>query len=248
MKYLTEINAFRNYLKTNSLEAITQALWYVIIDYHNSCNWERWIAIDNPRLIAELSISEKTLIKHRNKLIQAGLIEYKSQQRKKNSGKYKLLSFELGEVGRNKTTEQTTGNIPADKKADNETTGKNTADSKAEQKAVQGADCSDLNRIDKTRLETNTTNNISLVATAFQQNGFGTINITIKEILLDLLEQYPTEWIIEAMKVAVKANVRSLSYVEGILSKWNASGGMKLKKDKDEKDGDDPYANVEIIE
>ncbi|MBU5311883.1 DnaD domain protein [Tissierella carlieri] len=251
MKYLTEINAFRNYLKTNSLEAITQALWYVIIDYHNSCNWERWIAIDNPRLIAELSISEKTLIKHRNKLIQAGLIEYKSQQRKKNSGKYKLLSFELGEVGRNKTTEQTTGNIPADKKADNETTGKNTADGKAEQKAVQGADwkadCSDLNRIDKTRLETNTTN-ISLVATAFQQNGFGTINITIKEILLDLLEQYPAEWIIEAMKVAVKANVRSLSYVEGILKKWNASGGMKLEKDKSEKDGYDPYANVEVIE
>lgn len=252
MKYLTEINAFRNYLKTNALEAITQALWYVIIDYHNSCNWERWITIDNQRLMAELSISEKTLIKHRNKLIQAGLIEYKSQQRKKNSGKYKLLSFELGEVGKIKTTEQTAENITPDSKADNKSTVKNTADSKAERKAVQGADwkadCSDLNRLDKTRLETNTTNNISLVATSFQQNGFGTINITIKEMLIDLLDMYPVEWIIEAMKVAVKANVRSLSYVEGILKKWNAGGGMKLEKDKSEKDRYDPYAHLEVIE
>lgn len=251
MKYLSEINAFRNYLKTNSLEAITQALWYVIIDYHNSCNWERWITIDNQRLMAELSISEKTLIKHRNMLIQAGLIEYKSQQRKKSSGKYKLLSFELGEVGKKKTAEQTAGNITPVEKADNETTVKNTADWEAEWKAVQGADwkadCSDLNRIDKTRLETNTTNNISLVANAFQQNGFGTINSLIKEMLIELLEQYPIDWIIEAMKVAVKANVRSLSYVEGILKKWNSSGGMKLEKDNKQNNDYDPYAHVEVI-
>ncbi|MFS8541345.1 MAG: 3-hydroxyacyl-CoA dehydrogenase NAD-binding domain-containing protein, partial [Tissierellales bacterium] len=116
MNYIKEINAFRSYLKTNPLEAITQALWYVIADYHNTSNWERWITIDNQRLMAELCISEKTLIKHRNKLIQAGLLEYKSQQRKKGSGKYKLLSFELGEVGKAKSAEQTAGKITADEK------------------------------------------------------------------------------------------------------------------------------------
>jgi hypothetical protein len=45
-----------------------------------------------------LMISKPTLHQHRLTLIQMGLIEYKSQQKKKNSGKYRLLSFELGEV------------------------------------------------------------------------------------------------------------------------------------------------------
>lgn len=241
MKYITEINAFRNYLKTNSLEAITQALWYVIIDYHNSCNWERWIAIDNQRLMAELGISEKTLIKHRNFLIQAGLLEYKSQQRKKSSGRYKLLSFEKGEVGKNKSTTRTAGNILADKKAENKTTVKNTADWKAERKAVQGADQkadrSDLIRLDKTRLEknnttstTNTENDISIIAKAYEQNGFGTVDFMTKEILVDLVEDYPGEWILEAMKIAVKANARNLNYVGKTLSNWRSWGGMKLSK------------------
>jgi hypothetical protein len=155
MNYIKEINAFRNYLKTNPLEAITQALWYVIADYHNSCNWERWITIDNSRLMAELSISEKTLIKHRNKLIQAGLLEYKSQQRKKGSGRYKLLSFEFGEVGFFETASQTAGNITADWKVENKSTVKNTADWKADWgadwKADWKADRSDLNKLNKTK-------------------------------------------------------------------------------------------------
>ncbi|MGI5997859.1 MAG: hypothetical protein ACOX89_04250 [Lutispora sp.] len=118
MNYIKEINAFRNYLKTNPLDATTQALWYVIIDYHNSEGWQKWITIENSRLIAELGISEKTLIKHRNKLIQAGLIDYKSQQRKKSSGRYCLFSFEQGEAGRNKNTSQTAGKITAECSAD----------------------------------------------------------------------------------------------------------------------------------
>jgi hypothetical protein len=134
MNYIKEINAFRNYLKTHPLEAITQALWYTIADYHNSCNWERWIFIDNTRLQADLQITEKTLIKHRNLLMQHGLLEYKSQQRKKNSGKYKLLSFELNEI---------------------KTAVKNTADRSAECTADRSAECtadrSDINKLNKTK-------------------------------------------------------------------------------------------------
>lgn len=140
MNYIRELNAFRVYLKTNSLEAITQALWYVIADYHNSSNWERWIVIDNQRLAAELCITEKTLIKHRNKLIQAGLLEYKSQQRKKSSGKYSLLRFELGEVGKPKTAVRTTEKFTADRLTDCETAVKNTADLTADRTADRLAD------------------------------------------------------------------------------------------------------------
>ncbi len=71
--------------------------------------------------------------------------------------------------------------------------------------------------------------NLSLIATAFQQNGFGTINATIKELLVELLEEYPFEWIEPAIKKAVESNIRKLSYVKGILKNWNANGGMQLE-------------------
>lgn len=260
MNYIKEINAFRNYLKTNPLEAITQALWYVIADYHNTSNWERWITIDNQRLMAELCISEKTLIKHRNKLIQAGLLEYKSHQRKKGSGKYKLLSFELGEVGKIKSTEQTAENFTADKKAENETTVKNTADWKAERKADREADWkadhSDIYKLNKTKLnETNSSSNNTAVedekfdeefrelARLYQSCGFR-VNGRTAEWLLDLKERYGFEWVKNAILQADKQDVRNKAYVEKILNNWDTWGGMKLSgeqlKEEVIKDGTTP--------
>lgn len=90
-------------------------------------------------------------------------------------------------------------------------------------------DCSSLSKdigLDKDK-------ELSKIAIAFQSNGFGGINITVKEMLLELLDLYSTEWILEAVKVAVEANKRSLRYVKGILENWNRSGGMKLHVDKD---------------
>lgn len=71
-------------------------------------------------------------------------------------------------------------------------------------------------------------NEISIIAREFESNGFGTINLTVKEMITDLLNEYPVEWIREAMKVAVKNNKRKLSYVEGTLQNWRRDGGMKL--------------------
>jgi hypothetical protein len=250
VNYIKEINAFRNYLKTNSLEAITQALWYVIADYHNSSNWDRWIAIDNQRLAAELCISEKTLIKHRNKLIQAGLLEYKSQQRKKGSGRYKLLSFELGEAGKKETVEQTAENITPDKKADGKTTVKNTPDKKAERKAVQGADWkadrSDLYKLNETKLndintstttetkEDNFKNNFDEefkeLAQLYQKCGFDVNGLT-PDWLMDLKERFGFEWVKNAILEAEKQGARRKAYVEKILSNWQRWGGMKLSTD-----------------
>lgn len=74
--------------------------------------------------------------------------------------------------------------------------------------------------------------NFSKISIAFQQNGFGTMSLTVKEMLMALLDDYSAEWIIEAIKIAVKNNKRNLKYVEGILQNWRNQGGMKLETDK----------------
>lgn len=75
-------------------------------------------------------------------------------------------------------------------------------------------------------------NDVSIIAKAFEQNGFGTLSATVKEMLVELLKEYSAEWIIEAFKIAVKANKRKLNYVEGILQNWRTQGGMKLEVEK----------------
>lgn len=76
---------------------------------------------------------------------------------------------------------------------------------------------------------------LSKIAIAFEGNGFGSINGTVKEVLLELLELYSAEWITEAMKIAVESNKRSLRYVKGILENWQRSGGMVTKSDNSNK-------------
>ena len=62
------------------------------------------------------------------------------------------------------------------------------------------------------------------IVQAFEQNGFGTINITTRDMLVGLIDNFTDDWVLEAIEVAIKSNVRKLYYVEGILKKWETEG------------------------
>ncbi|AFS78484.1 DnaD/DnaB domain-containing replication protein [Gottschalkia acidurici 9a] len=70
--------------------------------------------------------------------------------------------------------------------------------------------------------------NLSAIAKKFEQSGFETINIKVKELLEELLEEHPIEWIIQAFKVAIEANVRNLRFVKGVLRNWQNNGGVDI--------------------
>ena len=79
----------------------------------------------------------------------------------------------------------------------------------------------------------------SRIVRAFQDNGFGLIHQGTKDILVDLIEDYSSEWVLEALEISVKANVRKLYYAEGILKKWKVEGKGADKPKQD------PYAGIE---
>lgn len=74
---------------------------------------------------------------------------------------------------------------------------------------------------------------VSLIAKEYEKCGFGTIDMRTKELIEDLLEQFSTEWIVQAFGVCVEANKRTLKYAKGILNNWKTEGGMKLGGRKD---------------
>ena len=56
------------------------------------------------------------------------------------------------------------------------------------------------------------------------ESEIGMLTGAVREALIAALEDYPTEWISEAMREAARMNKRSWKYAEGILKRWKVDG------------------------
>ncbi|MDO8568432.1 MAG: DnaD domain protein [Dehalococcoidales bacterium] len=61
------------------------------------------------------------------------------------------------------------------------------------------------------------------IFTVYEQN-IGVLTPMIAEELLEAEKSYPVAWITDAIKVAVKSNKRSWSYISAVLKRWSAEG------------------------
>ena len=71
--------------------------------------------------------------------------------------------------------------------------------------------------------EPNANSDVAEVFKVYEQE-IGMITSFVRDDLLDALEQYPKEWIIEAIKESAKNNARKWSYAEAILKSWKVNG------------------------
>lgn len=111
MSYLDLINAFEQWLETNYLPSSAQLLWYKLIHIFNRAGWCEWVTVDNQRLKSIMQMdSEKTLIRCRDKLIEANLIEYK-KGKKGCPNQYKINTVNFTVQMTVKTTVKTTVNV-----------------------------------------------------------------------------------------------------------------------------------------
>ena len=90
MNYIQEINKFEQFVENNYLSSMAQLLWYKLMQKCNRSGWQEQIQISNLRLMADLHIGEKTLIKARKELEEAGLIEV-TKGKKGCPNQYKLI-------------------------------------------------------------------------------------------------------------------------------------------------------------
>jgi DnaD/phage-associated family protein len=92
MDFVAEMTSFMDWLEINPLEPTTQTLWFHLIAIANKSGCPEWFTVANSLLQAKVGVTENTLSKHRNYLVQKGRIEYKSQGKQK-AGKYKIIPF-----------------------------------------------------------------------------------------------------------------------------------------------------------
>ncbi|KAA2649700.1 helix-turn-helix domain-containing protein, partial [Alistipes onderdonkii] len=115
IKYMdgyTLTEKMRKARRRNRLTATEQALFHELVAVCNSEGWEDVFSCSNIELCCALNIDEKTLVRARLSLINAGLIYYKSGKSKRIVG---LYSFE--KAFENSIVSSTAGNIPVDKPA-----------------------------------------------------------------------------------------------------------------------------------
>lgn len=68
------------------------------------------------------------------------------------------------------------------------------------------------------------------IFTLYEQN-IGPLTPLIADSLNDLEATYPHEWVEEAIQVAVESNVRKLTYIEGVLKRWQREGRDDIRPD-----------------
>lgn len=56
------------------------------------------------------------------------------------------------------------------------------------------------------------------------ESEIGMLTSFVRDDVMDAIELYPKDWIIEAIKVAAKNNARKWSYVEAVLKSWQVNG------------------------
>lgn len=93
INYIKQLNGFERWLESHYLPSAAQLLYYKLLSINNMAGWCEWIQVDNQRVMSRCQMSrEATLVENRNKLIDAGLIEF--QRGKKGSpNKYKICTF-----------------------------------------------------------------------------------------------------------------------------------------------------------
>lgn len=79
MNYISEIRAFRNLAKINSLNASEIALWYALMGINNDFGWQREFTVPVKMLEFEAGLSRSGVYRARNKLKQIGAITWRER-------------------------------------------------------------------------------------------------------------------------------------------------------------------------
>jgi len=70
---------------------------------------------------------------------------------------------------------------------------------------------------------------------------FGPLTPMIAEALREAEEEFPSEWLVDAVQIAVKNNVRKWRYVEAILERWKQEGRDERKDRPDSAEARERY-------
>ena len=240
MNYIKELNAFYDWLETNSLSTSAIALWHALMHINNKAGWAEEFGVAASVLCIKTGLADRTIRSARNELKQKGRIEWNTR-RGNQSAIYKMIPLidNLPAISAGNKCQQDDNNplsvINADKYAGNH------ADKCTDSSAGNHATLNKLNKTKRNDIYSTSTGSederfvsdkeFSELAKLYQQV-IGQPNAFTAQWISDVKAAYGFEWVKNAMLEAESRGKRSKKYTEGILENWKSNGGMKLSSDK----------------
>ena len=109
LNYIKEINAFYDWLETNSISSSSIVLWHSLMSINNKTGWKPEFTVAISTLEIKTSLTKKTIERARNNLKTVGLIDWKSRKGNQ-SAVYKMVSVMDILWGNNDAQENVWGN------------------------------------------------------------------------------------------------------------------------------------------
>ena len=113
MNYVAQMNAFWSWRLLNQLNSRAADLYMALLHFNNLGGWQKEFTVSSTMLQSVCGISRTELSRHRNTLIQMGLISYQGGKGSR-SGFYQILDLCI--VYRTQTDTQTVTQSRAEKK------------------------------------------------------------------------------------------------------------------------------------
>lgn len=108
LTYIDRLNRFHQWLESNALPGPAQLMYYNLLHVFNRAGWPETVQVDNLRMMLWLGgVSKTTAMRARDKLIEAGFIQYQKGGKGKPN-KYRLLDLGYSHDTINDTISNTT--------------------------------------------------------------------------------------------------------------------------------------------
>ena len=249
MNYISELNAFDNWIDTHPMSANAISLWRALMQIANRAQWRESLAIPNALITLKSGLTTTSIKRAREELRQAGRITFDFRTGRQATI-YHIIPFADQKAVQNgpqsnksETVAVQNGpqNEPQKNKSDQKAVQVGPQDDVAVQVAVRVADQIGPQNgpIYKHKQEINkTTTTVSLPSSEgmketcelFEKNVHPFSGLVERDMLCDLVEAYGSTWVQSAIREAIRQGVLRMSYIAGILKSWKARGGPSSRR------------------
>ncbi|ATW24137.1 DnaD domain-containing protein [Candidatus Formimonas warabiya] len=207
MNYIKEINAFYDWLETNSISDSCIVLWHALMHICNKAGWVTEFAVAISTLETKTGLKKDAIIRARQRLQQSGRIIFKSRSGQQ-SALYIIIPFEINCVVLNDTNYDTNCNA-------------NRAQS-ATQTTTQTASIIKLNDIITTPTIP-ACEEFNIFKFIERELGYP-LSSTQMDMIMKWQGNNSDELIKCAVAEALAQNVRTFAYIDKIILSWETSG------------------------
>lgn len=223
INYIKEINAFYDWLETNSVSTSSIVLWHALMAINNKARWTVEFAVAVSVLCVKTGLSPRAISNARNELKQKGRIDWK--QRKGNqSAVYTIIPFLSATGAYNRANNTTDNGANNDLSAPHADSCTDNASCSTSDKCADNA--STLYKLNKTKLNSNNDhdhvgelNFFSMIESEF---GRPLSPMEIERVMYWVnQDQVPDVLIAEAVRRAVMRGKVNFRYIDAILMDWS---------------------------